>query len=753
MDDVIKALEELKKINHLTNEIFTEEIGYIEEMCNNNTFKVVVIGEFSSGKSTFLNALIGKRILYSDMDEATGITTTIENNKSNKAIINFEDGDIKQIPIGTEANYKKLSNYLNINKQDGKKVKYVNVQYAFDGIDEDIIFVDTPGLQGMSEEQLLTTKEAIKDANATIMLINKKGISQTELDLICGRNKEFGKIKTKEIFILINKIGEIYDSNNIEVSNEKVEKIINQVKSDLFNEDINDTKVFAIDGLDYLHGKDDNLYEKFKKSKENTSYKVLSQDEYISRSRYENFKNELFKFLEVDNRKKAFEEDIKEKISIILEEIEGVVEENLDTEKYKSKNNLDKYNREISMLLENRRRFINILKRQVGELSDELLENINKEIDEYKESLVGNGGRILLSIEDEIKKESIDKLKSKVNKLLSDTENLIKSESKDIEKTIKVFYENLSDIISETFTQEFKKIFKNDLKVNFDFENQNVSLNLKFNEEKFINEYSKEIKKLKKDLDKKKDQYSTEEKGKVKQYIDRYEKDIKEIESNLDDLERDYKREKRNLGNRPEPTQKYRTVERTKRSWIFFKKTYYEEVPDGVDDSRGQQWDKKNKELDSNLRLKQNKLFNQKQNIIDKLNSYKRELIKIKTVESDLKRDEETILRLEKTAKKNIEKNKDNYIESKKQEIYIWMNKYVDDNVKNLYNTVELILNDKNESIKKSIQVQGEDYLKEYQNKLENKMEEIKESIRNRKCSDQHLFELINNVKDILEEG
>ncbi|WP_278683291.1 dynamin family protein [Paraclostridium bifermentans] len=230
MDIVIKALDELKSINYSIGEVFSDEVSYIEEMCNNKKFKVVVIGEFSAGKSTFLNALVGKRILYSNMDEATGITTTIENIKNNVAIINFEDGDIKKIPIGTEENYKELSNYLNINKQDGKKVKYVDIQYSFDGIDEDIVFVDTPGLQGMSDEQLLITKEVIRDANATIMLINKKGLSQTELDLICGKNESFGRIRTKEIFILINKIGEVYDSNSDELSDEKVEKIISQVK-------------------------------------------------------------------------------------------------------------------------------------------------------------------------------------------------------------------------------------------------------------------------------------------------------------------------------------------------------------------------------------------------------------------------------------------------------------------------------------------------------------------------------------------
>lgn len=348
-------LNKINKINHLTNKIFSDEIKDIEDMYNDNIFKVVVIGEFSSGKSTFLNALIGRRILYSDIDEATGMTTTIENSDNNVAIINFEDGDIKKISIDINNGYEELSKYLNINNQKDKKVKHINVQYQFENIDEDIIFLDTPGLQGISDEQLTITKNAIKDANAIIMLINKKGLSETELDLICGKNEQFGKLSTKEVFVIINKIGQIYDSNDNKYADQKIEEIIEQVKSDLYNNGICNSKVFAIDALDYLHGKDFSLYEKFKISKQKSSYNVLSQDEYILRSRFEDFKAYLFKFLKHDNRKKAFEEDIIEKISIILDEIENISKKN----SYESNSNnellLSNYQKEIDMILKNKK--------------------------------------------------------------------------------------------------------------------------------------------------------------------------------------------------------------------------------------------------------------------------------------------------------------------------------------------------------------------------------------------------------------
>ena len=43
----------------------------LEQRYEESTFRVVVLGMFSRGKSTFLNALIGRRLLYKSDREAT----------------------------------------------------------------------------------------------------------------------------------------------------------------------------------------------------------------------------------------------------------------------------------------------------------------------------------------------------------------------------------------------------------------------------------------------------------------------------------------------------------------------------------------------------------------------------------------------------------------------------------------------------------------------------------------------------------
>lgn len=51
----------------------------LEQRYEESTFRVVVLGMFSRGKSTFLNALIGRRLLYESDREATGAITLLRN--------------------------------------------------------------------------------------------------------------------------------------------------------------------------------------------------------------------------------------------------------------------------------------------------------------------------------------------------------------------------------------------------------------------------------------------------------------------------------------------------------------------------------------------------------------------------------------------------------------------------------------------------------------------------------------------------
>lgn len=84
-----KALDE----RVITQEVCDDLVSRIQ----NNEFRITIVGEFSSGKSTLIDALIGKDILPHSTSETTATLTYIHSvehghEKENKAEIFFSDG-------------------------------------------------------------------------------------------------------------------------------------------------------------------------------------------------------------------------------------------------------------------------------------------------------------------------------------------------------------------------------------------------------------------------------------------------------------------------------------------------------------------------------------------------------------------------------------------------------------------------------------------------------------------------------------
>ncbi len=65
------------------------------EMASKNlregVFRLLVLGDLKRGKSTFLNALLGERILPSDVNPCTALLTVLRYGETKKAIVYFKD--------------------------------------------------------------------------------------------------------------------------------------------------------------------------------------------------------------------------------------------------------------------------------------------------------------------------------------------------------------------------------------------------------------------------------------------------------------------------------------------------------------------------------------------------------------------------------------------------------------------------------------------------------------------------------------
>ena len=124
--------------------------------------KVAVTGQFSSGKSTFLNALIAKEILPTGITPVTSKVNFIKYGDEYKLEIHFNDGRVEFHPV------ENLQNFTD-QRSSIEDIKYLTLYIPYDTL-KDITFVDTPGLNSQSIQDTKTTLNVLKDVDGIIWL-------------------------------------------------------------------------------------------------------------------------------------------------------------------------------------------------------------------------------------------------------------------------------------------------------------------------------------------------------------------------------------------------------------------------------------------------------------------------------------------------------------------------------------------------------------------------------------------------------
>lgn len=71
------------------NDSLFRQIYNLRQQLMNDTFKVTVIGNFKSGKSTLINALLGQEILPANALPTTAVITEIKYGEKPKAVLHF----------------------------------------------------------------------------------------------------------------------------------------------------------------------------------------------------------------------------------------------------------------------------------------------------------------------------------------------------------------------------------------------------------------------------------------------------------------------------------------------------------------------------------------------------------------------------------------------------------------------------------------------------------------------------------------
>lgn len=213
------------------------------ESINNSIFPVNVIATMSSGKSTLINALLGKRLMPSKNEACTAtITEILDNDKATfTATVYDEDGDV--INEIEELTYEVMSE-LNDDEAVYRISAEGNVPFL-DSKNTALMLVDTPGPNNaQNQAHKNTTYRAINsDSNNLILyVLNGTQLSTNDdaslLNYVADQIKKGGKQVRDRFVFVINKM----DGFNPE--EEDISKAVLSAKRYLANYGIEDPQIF-----------------------------------------------------------------------------------------------------------------------------------------------------------------------------------------------------------------------------------------------------------------------------------------------------------------------------------------------------------------------------------------------------------------------------------------------------------------------------------------------------------------------------
>ena len=90
--------ESRASIDKLSIKGWTEILEKLQNRIANERFKVMVLGEFKRGKSTFINALLGQEVLPAFATPCTAVINEVKWSQSKRAVLHFRDPLPKNLP-------------------------------------------------------------------------------------------------------------------------------------------------------------------------------------------------------------------------------------------------------------------------------------------------------------------------------------------------------------------------------------------------------------------------------------------------------------------------------------------------------------------------------------------------------------------------------------------------------------------------------------------------------------------------------
>lgn len=199
----------------------SESIDEIMKKAAEDSFDVAVVGEFRRGKSTLINALLGKDILPSDVLPTTATLNRVTYGITPFVKIEYKDGTTEDIDTERLSDY--VTKLTEESEQRASTIRQATVHYPINYCKNNIDIIDTPGLND-DENMTAVTLSMLPQADAALFVIMAQSpFSEYERDFL--ENKMLVSDIGRIIFVVTR-----IDSFDPEDADRVIENISGRIK-------------------------------------------------------------------------------------------------------------------------------------------------------------------------------------------------------------------------------------------------------------------------------------------------------------------------------------------------------------------------------------------------------------------------------------------------------------------------------------------------------------------------------------------
>lgn len=289
---IISLVGDLRRLRSFSQALNLDQsiplIDDVIERAENKSFSVAIVGEFNRGKSTFINALLGRDILPSDILPCSATLNRVTYGVTPSVKVVFKDGREEEVAIDQLENY--VTKLTEESEDRAASVREAIVSYPVPYCQNNVDIIDTPGLNDESNMDEVTLSVLPKVDTAIMVILAQAPFGESERRFLKEKllTKDLGRI----IFVVngIDNFNSPEDADKVIKSiQDRIQKMIIDRAQDEYGESspeyevaikkIGTPKVFGLSSYQALKAKEDN------------------DPELLETSRFAEFETSLEKFL------------------------------------------------------------------------------------------------------------------------------------------------------------------------------------------------------------------------------------------------------------------------------------------------------------------------------------------------------------------------------------------------------------------------------------------------------------------------